>query len=439
MRLFWKMDEARLSALWREKSRRYVAAVNAYVERGLREGWDKAGSEPEDDRANLAPRVLAAVRAANKSGNTASLRQKFPPAYEPFLTIINEKGQELAPIAWIDDSRIALRLRPEHSVGPVTVVQHDGIVEQARVRSFGRSADRRFFALAFDEGVKVREGWDGRRVAFLPWPTGREGLPAESDGHREFDASWVKQLVVFPDGQRVLITCADGVFVLSAAGATRLLPTPAQYDRRRRDDPNVALNRVLSMVHGAVSRRGDLVLAGHQDSMHVVFDAKLEQIAEIPPACSYPHFAWFSADGEVAAFNACHFYNGTTIGIRVADLDRVYTPFDERDVLRTLEDGARVYAAVARGDEFIIGDAVGYLRAFDVQGNFRWQHFVGATISALDLSPDQRKLAVASHGGILCVLELDAQEPDPFAIGTASQRELQRWLFWKGEEQVLNW
>ena len=94
---------------------------------------------------------------------------------------------------------------------------------------------------------------------------------------------------------------------------------------------------------------------------------------------------------------------------------------------------------VARDDEFMVGDAWGYLRAFDLEGNFRWQHFIGSTITALDLSPDKQRLAVTSFAGFLCVLELHTGERDPFVIGTATHRELQRWLFWKGEDAPLRW
>jgi hypothetical protein len=194
------------------------------------------------------------------------------------------------------------------------------------------------------------------------------------------------------------------------------------------------------MEHGAVSPRGDLVLAGCQDSKHLVFDSDLKLIAEVGPFSEYPHFAWFSADGTLAAFNACHFYNGASVAVpveEIGDLDTDY--YENHSSVRMLQQGARVYAAVARDDEFIVGDAGGYLRAFDLQGNFRWQHFIGSTIAAMDLSPDKQKLAVTSYAGFLSVLQLDAGERDPWAIGTASHRELRRWLFWKGEDAPLKW
>jgi hypothetical protein len=218
----------------------------------------------------------------------------------------------------------------------------------------------------------------------------------------------------------------------------RLTKFELEFEESPEKDPGEPSE--FAMAHGAISPSGELVLVGCQDTMHLVINAQLERIAQVGHQNSYPHFAWFSADGQVAAFNSCHFYEGTSIGVSVVDLPGLNTPaYKPHPSVRLLEDEARVHAAVARGDEFIIGDAYGYIRAFDVQGNFRWRHFVGSTINALDLSPDGKRLAVTSYAGFLCVLELDAPERDPFAIGTASHRELQRWLFWKGEERVLRW
>lgn len=156
----------------------------------------------------------------------------------------------------------------------------------------------------------------------------------------------------------------------------------------------------------------------------------------------YPHYAAFSADGSMIAFNSCHFYNGETIGLPTKLLPGIKIKTDPYELdkrLVNLEDGSRVYAAVSRGDEFIIGDANGYLRAFDLQGSFRWQHFIGSTICDLDISRDERRLVATTYAGFLCILDLDTADADPFVIGTATHRERRRWLFWKKEPKPLIW
>jgi hypothetical protein len=124
------------------------------------------------------------------------------------------------------------------------------------------------------------------------------------------------------------------------------------------------------------------------------------------------------------AFNSCHFYNGMTIGAPTRLLPGLKTEsYEPDDRIVELEDESRVYAAVSRGDEFIIGDANGYLRAFDIKGNPRWQHFIGSSVGDIDLS----------------IIDLDTGEADPFVIGTSQHQERRRWLFWKGEKKPLAW
>jgi hypothetical protein len=348
-------------------------------------------------------------------------------------------------MTWIDDRRIALCVREPH-VGPVVnwrepfvvIVDGDRIIPQPRVRFFGRSPDGKLFGLAFDEGVEVRLGWDGPRVSSFDWPSGREGMPPGFDPPYPMGPARIDQLVIFPDGQRVLLVSIDGIFVLTTAGATRLLRKEHVEWRFRGDEG--AAECSLAMVHGAVSPRGDVVLIGCQNSRHLAFNGKLEHIASVGHFSEYPNFAWFSADGELAAFSSCIMHSGATIGVPVSALNGLDTPSYVADPpVRLLEERSRVNAGVARDDEWVIGDTGGYLRAFDFQGKFRWQHFVGSTITGLDLSPDGRLLAVASYAGFLCVLQLDTGTRDPFAIGTSKHRELQRWVFWRGEEGVLRW
>lgn len=154
----------------------------------------------------------------------------------------------------------------------------------------------------------------------------------------------------------------------------------------------------------------------------------------------YPHYAICSSDGSVLAFNSCHFYSGVTIGVPTNLIrglkTKQYKP-DRR--LVELENGSRVYAGVCRGDEFIIGNASGYLRAFDLTGKLRWQHFIGSSVGDIDISRDGNKLVVTTYAGFLSLIDLDTGEADPFAIGTSTNRERRRWLFWKHEKTPLIW
>jgi WD40 repeat protein len=253
------------------------------------------------------------------------------------------------------------------------------------------------------------------------------------------------KVIPFPVGDRVLAVSTKGVFVLASDRATRLLPTPEEmknhFEWLQKAHPMEPLSHTISMAHAAISRDGKWIAAGHQDSRHCVFDGStLQQIAEIGGMSEYPHFAVFSDDSRIAAFNACHFYSGVTIGVRTQDFHSLHTkPYQEDARIKVLQDGPRVYAAAFRADEFIIGDANGYLRAFDVSGKSRWQHFIGGTVADMDISPDGKVLAVTTYAGFLSIIDLDTGKRDPFTIGTGTHKERRRWLIWKKELKPLMW
>ena len=193
------------------------------------------------------------------------------------------------------------------------------------------------------------------------------------------------------------------------------------------------------MEHGAVSRDGRFIAVGHQDSSHLVFNDRLEPIGDIYGLSEYSHYAVFSADLSTIAFNSCHFYDGATIGVPIRLLPLLDADTYEEDELPLLEDNSRVFAAVSRDDEFIIGDAYGYIRAFDLQGKHRWEQFVGSSIGDIDISADGKTLVVSTYAGFISIFRLDAGTSAPHQIGTGSHLEERRWIFWKNEPRPLIW
>jgi hypothetical protein len=110
----------------------------------------------------------------------------------------------------------------------------------------------------------------------------------------------------------------------------------------------------------------------------------------------------------------------------------------DKDLL-VLNSRSSAYASAWRPGEYILGDAQGFLRAFDRAGATRWHHFIGSSLGALDISPDGRRLLASSAAGFLVILDLDTGETDPYAIGTSRHRERRRWVFWKNEKRPLAW
>ncbi len=435
-----------LSRRWREESLRYVSSVNALVERGMKDGWENAGNEPEDTRQPMAEAVIAAVRHANEARDFDGLRQKFPPAHIPFIELLEENGQSIPKAILLDDGRVVLRIGAPYEQGYVAIID-DLTFERlsADVITIGRSPNRRYFAIARKSGITIHDGWNGPVTTELRWPTGQEGIPEGFDIIAADGPPTVTRLIPFPQGDRALLVSSEGVFVLAEQGPVRILPTTARmrehFEWSKKEHPDDPPSYSLSMEHGAISPDGSLIATGDQDSLHLVFDAKtLKVVGEIGNRSEYPHFACFSSDGKMIAFNSCHFYNGVSIGVPTRLLPGLKTePYEPDDRVVELEDSARVYAAVCRGDEFIVGDAHGYLRAFDTKGHFRWQHFIGSTVGDIDVGRDGKRLVVTTYAGFVSFIDLDTSEADPFIIGTATHKERRRWLFWKNEKTPLVW
>lgn len=443
-----QLTEDELSSRWRDQTKTYVAAINSFIQRGMAEGWEniERTEEPKDTTGPMADAVLKAIRRANEDGKTDDLHARFPRSHSPFWEMLNENGQSLPVCLLLDDERIVLRVGEPYNEGHLAIINGDSVERLSpSIVSIGRSPNRHFFAVAQPEGIFIHQGWDGPVKTFLNWPTGHEDISEGFVSQPIQQPPMITRIIPFNTGDKLLLVSPEGIFVLTANGALRLLPTDdqmkAECESLQTNDAEDPLTIVLSMEHGTISPDGKLIAMGHQDSLHYVVDSEsLKIVGEIGNMSEYPHYAAFSADGSMIAFNSCHFYNGETIGLPTSLLPGIKTePYEMDKRLIKLEEGSRVYAAASRGDEFIIGDASGYLRAFDLQGKFRWQHFIGSTICDIDISRDGRRLIVTTYAGFLCILDLDTGESDPFVIGTATHKESRRWLFWKNEAKPLIW
>jgi hypothetical protein len=430
---------------WQRKVYKYTSAVNAFVERGLREGWEKAGAEPKaPSLKRLVPLALDAVRKANRTGKLEKLRDRWPPAHHPLIPLLGKNGQSIPTLCLLDDLTVLARIGAEYEKGRVVHIAGESVTEVPGIEYFGRSPNRRYFAIARRGGVSMTDGWQGAEVTFCPWPTGKEDVPARYDVQPLDDLPRPKQLIPFPDGRRVLLVSNEGIFVLSSKEARRILPTKEDlrvfFEWLRKEYPGDELTISLDMAHGAVSPNGKLIAAGCQDSKHLVFNARLKLIGEIGHQSEYPHYAVFSSKGGMIAFNSCHFYNGVTVGVRTKLLPGLTTEsYQEDERTPILEDESRVYAAVHRADEFIIGNAGGYILAFSEKSEPRWRHFIGSSIGAIDISPDGKTLVVSTYAGFISIIRLDAGQQAPYQIGNGNHLELRRWLFWKKEPRPLIW
>ena len=139
---FSGLTEGELSRHWRQESERYVSALNAFVARGMKEGWENvpATDEPKDTRQPMAQAVLEAVRRANQSGHLDGIRERFPPAHGPFIDMLKENGQCLPVVLLLDDGRILVRIGAPYEPGRVVVINESNLEEvEPGIITVGRS------------------------------------------------------------------------------------------------------------------------------------------------------------------------------------------------------------------------------------------------------------------------------------------------------------
>lgn len=439
-------DSSNFQKEWKQKTLSYVQTINAFVEKGHRKNWENVGDEPKDPgREHLAEAAMSAVRQANADGSfKTTLRDLWPPAHAPLIPILEENGQNIPVVCILDDGSIVARIGTNYQPGMTIHIRGDEVIEVPDVGYFGRCPNRRYFGIARENGITILDGWRGPEVAICPWPKGTEDIPEGFNLKAWDDFPNPSKIIPFPDGKKVLIVSEYGIFVLSETGARKLLPTKEEmkehFEWSLKKYPDDELSMYLSMEHGTISKDGKLIAVGCQDSTHLIFNDKYELVGNIGNLSSYPHYAVFSADQSKILFNSCHFYNGISVGVPVNLLPGLETnPYEEDERTPILEDGARVYAAVSRNDEFIIGDANGYIRAFGLDGKRRWEQFIGSSVGDIDISPDGKTLVVSTYAGFISIFQLDANTQAPHQIGNGNHLEKRRWIFWKNEKSPLIW
>lgn len=437
--------QAELSERWCTAGREYAAAINAFVAKGTADGWDAAGPEPEELRSEADARaVLALVEQAQAPEDRERVRAMFPPMFAELVKAWKNSAAWIGPVVYVAPGVILARRGDAWAETRTWELREDGSTRlHVDLRVVGRSPQRRVVALGREEGVELRLGWNGEHLRTLPWPNGSEGVPAGRAAVRFTVPRQLDEIIPFDDGERAVLVSSAGVFLLAEDGARLLYPDPELMEALlglpdRGDDPLFRVD--MRMQHAGVSPDGKLIAVGAQDGRHLVLNAdSLEVVARVGPHGEYPHRAWFSEDGQHLALNACHFFNGQTIRVPTRELPGMDTKFYEADPRITpVHPHARVYGAVGRGTELILGDAYGYLDGVCTETGCTWRHFVGNNITGMDLSPDGKQLAVGTMSGVVHVLGLDVGE-DLYRIGTSTHGESRRWLFLEGEAPPLMW
>ena len=417
---------------WNEKGEKYAKAVNDMVAFAEVHGWDAyKGEDAVDGREYLGEAVFKLLKEANERGETAKFRADFPPSSVIFsedklkdkLGNIDQicplRGENVLFIASSDDGKT------------LYLLEGDRVSEVAKgVIAVGKSKRNEIYALLRRDEIELIKGYDGRGG----------GEPIAKFSH-EVELTYDEaEILPFNDGSKVLLSCHDGIFLISQSGAKLIHPI---YEELYEDDEGNVAPLYIDMANATLSNDNALIVAGEQNTdEHVLMDSEGERLGGIGAQSAYPHFCLFSEDDTQLITNSCHFYNGVTIGVDRALLKRglevgFYDPDggDEQN-FTLIDDAMRVYAGVATRDFYILGDAYGYIKAVGKDGRKIWRHYLGGTIKSMALSDDGGVLFVGTYGGRLHKLRLGAGQ-DNHTIGNGNHKEEFRLIAY--EDKIYRW
>lgn len=409
-----------LQTAWHSMGQSYARGINAMIDFGEKHGWDNwKEEEPADKREELALEVLTLLKKANREGTVSAFRENFPPAYAPFINIIQEQGQNIENLCYISDNKIAFIVGSAYEKRKAYLLTGKTITRlRDNIQSIGRSPGNNIYAIAENGTVTTYRGWEGNKLFVFRLPPINELS--------------ISQTIPFNNGQAVLLISPEGIYLLNSRGFSLIHPVPDPDDKEW--TPNI------HMEHAALSGDNAFIALGDQYSVHRILTSQGATIAEIGPQSSYPHYALFSKDGQQLVLNSCHFYNGVTIGIPTAGIQGLQIEAHTRDDRYTvLDENGRVYAAVATSTHYILGDVGGYIKAYDASGKLLWRYFLGSTITGMTISDDEKTLWVAACSGMIHQLKLDQGQRDDHIIGNGNHYEEFRVIFWKNEPQPLIW
>ncbi|MGG5210863.1 hypothetical protein ACQWU4_18235 [Chryseobacterium sp. MIQD13] len=414
------MQNTNIQEEWFSKGEQYATEINEMVDFGEKNGWENwKGKEPEDKRANLAESIFKLLKAANQNGDTENFRIFFPPAHTPIIPLLENKSQSIEHLHFISGQKIVFLTGTSYETRQAYLLDHDQVTKlDENIRAIGKSKQNDVFAIATDTKISFYKGWNGPLINEF-----------QLDQAANFG---ITELIPFNDGSKVLMVTSDGIYLISQK--EEKLIHPINEDDEEDWTPNI------DMENAALSNDNSYIVVGDQSYDHRILDSEGNTLGSIGAQSSYPHFCLFSKDDSQLITNSCHFYNGITIGINSdqyagADIE-AYTESDDYTII---DEEMRVYMGTATKNYYILGDAYGYIKAFDRNGKRLWRHFLGSTISGMALSDDEETLWVAAYSGILHKLKLGKGHRDTHTIGNGNHYEEFRLLIWKNESQIWKW
>lgn len=404
---------------WNNLGSKYAREVNEMVDFGEKNGWENwKGEEPEDKREHLADEIFERLIEANKNNSTDKFRLDFPPAHGPMIKFFESKGQNIEQMQFVGDEKIVFLIGTAYQNRQAYILNGNKVIElDSSIDAIGKSKRNNVFCILSNNKLTTYQGWEGDIIQTFELKK-TKGLG-------------ITDLIPFNDGVKVLLTTSEGIYILSNNGEKMIHPEPDVEDEE--------WDSSIDMENATLSNDNKLIVVGDQCADHRILTQNGDQIGKVGPQSSYPHYCLFSADDEQLITNSCHFYNGITIGVSTNNINELKVEaYEESDVYKVIDDGMRVYVGLTTKDLYILGDAYGYIKAFNKEGECVWRHFLGSTIGGLAISDNGETLWVGSCTGMIHKLKLGKGHRDNHTLGNGKHYEEFRIILWK-EEPIMIW
>ena len=404
---------------WNIKGEKYALEINEMVDFVLKNGWENwKREEPKDNRNHLADKVIELLRKANSENNIKKFRKDFPPAHAPFIKYFEEKGQSIEQVHFIENEKIVFLTGTPYQERRAYILNNDEVIAiHENIDSIGKSKKGNIFAIQIGNKIITTRGWKGETIC-------------------EFDIKIAKdikisQLVPFNNGMKILSVTTEGIFIIDKTEDKMIHP--------ERDLDNEEWEPFIDMANATLSNDNKIIVVADQCSDHRILNTSGKQIGKIGPQSEYSHYCMFSEDDDQLITSSCRYYGGLTIGVKSEKLNGIeIEAWEESPDYIIMDEEMRVQSGIAYDNIYILGDALGYVRAINKDGELIWRHFLGSTIGDLAISDDKQTLWVSSFTGIIHKLKLNKGLRDKHTIGNSNHYEEFRLILWKNES-IMKW
>lgn len=411
------------SVAWIAEGDRYTRELNRWLaEMYASEDGEVSFAEPTFDRDDLERGVIEAVAALNADGAHAQVREKFPLYHDGIGAAFWDRFG-LVVDAVLDAGNGTTLARVKHPSRPPIVMRitPTAIMPVPGLLAFGASHDKRTHAYAFEDRIELHRGTESVSIGY---PTSYQHARVDAVVKLGTgSALGVRSLRIAESGREVVLVATAGIFVLAQGRQQRLYPLDATLDEsiEAHDPDDGPLEIAMHFPTADISPTGDRITCGglfrhgvkaglamYRREDHRWF---LENTSQ--DDAFFPAQAVFHATKPHVAYAACLYASlsnrltNTTFRI---DLDSLTPgPIENFDGGIAQEPG-RVQVIASFGEGFLLGFDNGYVRWMGTAENLQLLGyvFVGGSVLALDVSPDQRSFTVATDAGVVSRFSLAA-------------------------------